>query len=146
MMYPCLSQTKPEPAPAGEGILLAEDDEDIAGLIQRALQRMGYHIIPVESGPDALERARTHRPDCALVKEVLPGLNGRSVAARMAAEEETRKIPVILYDDTLSPERQAAPRRAVPPTVKSYLNTSEAARLVEAVQGVLRSQATTDGS
>jgi two-component system catabolic regulation response regulator CreB/two-component system response regulator ChvI len=57
-------------------ILLVDDEEDIAELLQRTLKRMG-HSVTVYSDPSiALEEFRPGRFDLALLDIRMPGMNG----------------------------------------------------------------------
>jgi PAS domain S-box-containing protein len=74
-----------EAAKPGSGtILLAEDDPTVRGFVLSVLRERGYHVLPAENGPQALEICRTFPgPIHALVTDVvMPEMNGRVLAER----------------------------------------------------------------
>ena len=70
-----------------ETILLVEDDEMIRNLVQKVLQANGYRVLVAANGRDAEQVAGQHDgPIHLLVTDVvMPGMNGREVAERLAA-------------------------------------------------------------
>lgn len=123
----------PEPAPSRGLILLGEDESSLADTIVRAFGRSGFRVTLAESGPALLEKAEAERPLAIVTKEVLSGLNGRTVAARLAENEALRRVPVVIYDNTRGLD-DAMRWQKVPRNVKSVLFTHEAALLIDAVE------------
>jgi two-component system phosphate regulon response regulator PhoB len=81
---------------AGEHILIVEDEEDIAELLEYNLQRHDYDTESVGMGEDGLVRARESLPDLVLLDLMLPGLSGLEVCRRLKADPETARIPVVM--------------------------------------------------
>nr|MEE4267201.1 response regulator [Candidatus Krumholzibacteria bacterium] len=81
---------------AGEHILIVEDEEDIAELLEYNLNRHGYQPESVGSGEDGLQLAREAMPDLILLDLMLPKLSGIEVCRSLKADPETSKIPVIM--------------------------------------------------
>ena len=78
-----------------ETILVAEDEEAVRRIASRVLTKEGYRVLEARDGEDALEvLARYDGPvDLLLSDVVMPGLNGRDLAARVA--ESGRGIRVL---------------------------------------------------
>ncbi len=79
--------------PRGEGtILLAEDDEAVRAIAREALERAGYHVLAAADGSAALALASAHDGtiDLLLTDVIMPGMNGRELAATL-----TRRRPGI---------------------------------------------------
>jgi two-component system OmpR family response regulator len=75
-------------------IIVAEDDSDTAGFIQRGLGELGHNVLVADNGTDALYLLTTGQFDVAIVDRMLPGMDGVSVVKRIrAASVET---PVLL--------------------------------------------------
>ncbi|GAA1455684.1 response regulator transcription factor [Williamsia maris] len=66
-------------------VLLAEDDEAIAGPLARALTREGYGCEIVTTGPDALERSKDTRFELLVLDLGLPDMDGLEVCRRVRA-------------------------------------------------------------
>ena len=81
---------------AGESILIVEDEDDIAELLEYNLQRSGYIPFSVGTGEDGLNETREAKPDLVLLDLMLPGLSGMEVCKRLKADPVTAGIPVIM--------------------------------------------------
>ena len=81
---------------SGEHVLIVEDEEDIAELLEYNLQRHGYLPSSVSTGEDGLNQSRETHPDLILLDLMLPGLSGLEVCRRLKGDPATEKIPVIM--------------------------------------------------
>jgi two-component system, cell cycle sensor histidine kinase and response regulator CckA len=85
----------PPVSPRGqERILIVEDEGAVRRMAGRALTAQGYSVLEAEHGADALEvLARADGPvDLVLTDVVMPILNGRELAERLAAERPQLRI------------------------------------------------------
>ena len=79
-----------------ERVLLVDDDPDVGALVSRALgPREGYTVQVCGSSIDALECARSFRPDLILLDVMMPGRDGPETLKALRANETTASIPVI---------------------------------------------------
>ena len=86
----------PESGPSGaRRILIVDDNEDGADLLDSALSMMGHTTRVAHDGPEALEAAREFRPNLALVDIGLPVMDGYEVARRLRAMSD-RKCPTLV--------------------------------------------------
>lgn len=76
-------------------ILVAEDDESIAKLIEKGLVAVGHEVTVVDNGHEALERAIEFQPDLIITDVMMPILDGWSLMRLLRARKETAFIPVI---------------------------------------------------
>jgi len=81
---------------AGENILIVEDEEDIAELLEYNLKRQGFTAEAVDTGEEGLEVCREALPHLVILDLMLPRLSGLDVCRRLKADEATRHIPVIM--------------------------------------------------
>jgi DNA-binding response OmpR family regulator len=77
-------------------ILVADDDQDILDLVRLRLTRVGYELLLAHDGREALELAREHVPDLAILDVSMPELDGYAVAKLLKRNPETAAIPVIM--------------------------------------------------
>jgi len=84
-----------EPAPARHRILLVEDNEDNRIIYSTVLRHVGYEVIEAEDGAQALEKARTHKPDLILMDISIPKVDGWEATRMLRREEGLNKIPII---------------------------------------------------
>jgi len=92
---PAEAENRPRrnPNPRGEGtILLAEDDEAVRAIARETLERAGYRVLAAADGSAALSLASAHPGaiDLLLTDVIMPGMNGRELAATL-----TRRRPGI---------------------------------------------------
>lgn len=78
-----------------ETILVAEDDEGVAGLAREMLETFGYSVIGAVNGEEAVEmyKLNSDRVDLVLLDMVMPKMNGRAVYERIKAQ--TPDIPIL---------------------------------------------------
>ena len=77
-------------------VLVADDDEDILGLVSFRLERSGYEVAAAKDGEEALRLARELSPALVVLDVMMPRLDGYEVTRRLRDDEATRGIPVIL--------------------------------------------------
>jgi two-component system cell cycle response regulator CpdR len=65
-------------------ILLAEDDEAMRLYLSRALERVGYQVVAVDRGTDAVPLLENERFDLLLTDIVMPEMDGIELAQRAA--------------------------------------------------------------
>jgi len=66
-----------------EQILIIEDDEAIARVLQRTLVYEGYTVDMATDGPEGLAKARAVKPDLVILDLGLPGMDGIEVCQRL---------------------------------------------------------------
>ena len=81
---------------AKETVLVVEDEEDIAELVQYNLARERYEVRLAESGEVGLEIARRERPDIILLDIMLPAMDGLEVCRALKSDPDTAQIPIVM--------------------------------------------------
>jgi CheY-like chemotaxis protein len=76
-------------------ILICEDEAALRELIRVSLGG-GYGFIEASDGNEALELARTHKPDIVVLDLMIPGLSGLDVLTRLRDVENGRKLPIVV--------------------------------------------------
>ncbi len=80
--------------------LIADHMKTFIELEKTFLRRAPCHVITASSGLEALEVARTQRPDLIVLDVEMPGMDGLEVARTLAASKPpVQGIPVILLSD-----------------------------------------------
>jgi DNA-binding response OmpR family regulator len=74
-------------------ILLADDEKDILGAVEYALEQQGFLVTSVEDGDSALTQARTGNYDLLVCDIMMPGTLGTDVCRILRAEGD---IPIII--------------------------------------------------
>jgi two-component system, cell cycle response regulator DivK len=76
-------------------VLIVEDNELNMKLFNDLLEAHGYATLKTANGIDAIELARTHRPDLILMDIQLPEVSGLEVTKWLKEDDELKSIPVI---------------------------------------------------
>ncbi|HEX8708595.1 MAG TPA: response regulator, partial [Pyrinomonadaceae bacterium] len=57
-------------------VLVADDEPINRSLIQRRLEREGYHVLTAQNGSEAVEKARASLPDLVILDVMMPKMDG----------------------------------------------------------------------
>jgi DNA-binding response OmpR family regulator len=82
-------------------VLVVEDDEDIAQVLQRSLRLDGYEVKLAGDGVRALEEAHAFLPDLVVLDLGLPRLDGIDVARRLREGGDDVPILILTARDAL---------------------------------------------
>ena len=74
-------------------VLIAEDDKNIAELLQMYLEKEGYAVTVAYDGGQALTKFRAIQPDLVLLDVMMPVMDGWGVCRAIRAESQT---PIIM--------------------------------------------------
>jgi|SRR5579883_143190 len=85
-------------------LLLVEDEQVNRELFRRRLERKGYAVVPAENGLQAIELAKSEKPDLVLMDLGLPDLDGWEATRRIKADAATAAIPIIVLSAHASTE------------------------------------------
>ncbi|MBA7500746.1 MAG: response regulator [Clostridia bacterium] len=77
-------------------IVLAEDEPQIARLIEFKLKKEGYDVTWRENGEEALKAIKADKPDLILLDIMMPVMDGYEVLRRLKEDENLGDIPVIM--------------------------------------------------
>ena len=85
-------------------VLLVDDERSIRTICRVNLEGDGLAVTEAADGAEALEVVRRARPSVVLLDVMMPGVDGWDVAEQLAADDETRKIPVVFLSARAAPE------------------------------------------
>jgi two-component system response regulator MprA len=74
-------------------VLVVEDDDEIAQVLQRSLRLDGYDVRIAGDGEAALDLAAAYHPDLVILDLGLPKLDGMEVARRLRAADD---VPILM--------------------------------------------------
>jgi DNA-binding response OmpR family regulator len=74
-------------------VLVVEDDEEIAQVLQRSLRLEGYEVRVAADGEAALDQSAAFNPDLVILDLGLPKLDGMEVARRLRAADD---VPILM--------------------------------------------------
>jgi two-component system, OmpR family, response regulator MprA len=74
-------------------VLVVEDDEEIAHVLQRSLRLEGYEVRVAADGEAALDQSAAFNPDLVILDLGLPKLDGMDVARRLRSADD---VPILM--------------------------------------------------
>lgn len=87
--------TTPTPATSVRRLLVVEDDDRIAALIERTLAGEGFAVTRAADGPDGLAAALADSYDLVILDLMLPGMDGTDVLRAVMDHDPTTRVLVL---------------------------------------------------
>src|SRR5215210_1455920 len=84
-----------KPVKPARTILICEDEAALRELIRVSLGA-GYGFLEAADGVEALELAKTSKPDVLVLDLMIPGISGLDVLTQLRADENRSKVPVVV--------------------------------------------------
>jgi DNA-binding response OmpR family regulator len=82
-------------------VLVVEDDQEIAQVLQRSLRMEGYDVKLTADGVKALDETQAFLPDLIVLDLGLPGMDGIEVARQLRRDEDDTPILILTARDAL---------------------------------------------
>jgi CheY-like chemotaxis protein len=76
-------------------VLLVDDEQAIRTICRVNLEGDGLAVVEAADGSEALKQVRRERPSLVLLDVMMPSVDGWKAAEELAADDETRDIPVV---------------------------------------------------
>ncbi|MGL4307166.1 MAG: response regulator transcription factor [Mycobacteriaceae bacterium] len=67
-------------------VLVVDDEPNIVELLSVSLKFQGFDVKTAANGPEALDQARTFRPDALILDVMMPGMDGFGLLRRLRAD------------------------------------------------------------
>jgi two-component system phosphate regulon response regulator PhoB len=77
-------------------ILVMEDEDALATLLQYNLEKEGYEVTVAADGEEGMLQLEERTPDLVLLDWMLPKLSGIEACRRIRGRPETRNLPIIM--------------------------------------------------
>jgi two-component system cell cycle response regulator DivK len=77
-------------------ILVADDSDDLRGMLKEFLELNGYRVLEALDGQEAARKAIRERPDLAVLDLAMPGVDGLSAAAEIRGHIPADAMPIII--------------------------------------------------
>ncbi|MEM9704857.1 MAG: phosphate regulon transcriptional regulator PhoB [Pseudomonadota bacterium] len=81
---------------ANTQVLIVEDEDSIATLLDYNLRKEGFKTNTAADGDEALFKIEDTRPDLVVLDWMLPNVSGIEICRRIRSKPETKNIPVIM--------------------------------------------------
>jgi two-component system, NtrC family, sensor kinase len=134
-------EKKEDQSPRAQGklVLVVEDEEDVAMLLQRILSQDGHRVLLAPDGHVALDHLIEARKQGAnfnlIISDIkMPGVNGPALYERVRQEmPDLAKRMVFITGDTMSPSTEAFLQRANLPYLAKPFTVSELRRAMASI-------------
>src|SRR5512136_1846340 len=93
-------------------ILVIEDDEIVARVIERSLRGEEFKVTIANSGVEGLKTARRAVPDLVILDVIMPGMDGYTVCREMRNDPLLADVPVLFLTARIKDEDRIAGFRA----------------------------------
>jgi two-component system phosphate regulon response regulator PhoB len=80
----------------GAYVVVAEDDEALAALLQYNLEKSGYRVGVASDGEEAMVMVDERQPDLLVLDWMLPKISGIEVCRRLRGGTKTRNLPIVM--------------------------------------------------
>lgn len=77
-------------------VLVVEDEDALATLLQYNLEKEGYRVILAGDGEEALILVQEEMPDLVVLDWMLPKVSGIEVCRRLRQRNESRNLPILM--------------------------------------------------
>jgi two-component system alkaline phosphatase synthesis response regulator PhoP len=77
-------------------ILLIDDDPDFVEAVKVIVENGGYDVRVAYDGAEGLEAVAQEKPNLIVLDVMMPVMNGHEACAKLKADPQTAKIPIIL--------------------------------------------------
>jgi len=87
------------PAAHGNGrrtVLIIDDDAGARDLLQRLMNKEGFHAVTAASAPEGIQLAQELKPDVITLDVIMPDMDGWAVLSALKASPKTASIPVVM--------------------------------------------------
>jgi two-component system alkaline phosphatase synthesis response regulator PhoP/two-component system response regulator RpaA len=93
-------------------ILVVDDEDIVAGSVERALRAHDFSVTVATSGVEGLNAARRHRPDLVVLDVLMPGMDGMEVCRQIRADPILSDLPVLFLTARSKTEEKVLGLRA----------------------------------
>lgn len=80
----------------GNKILISEDSTSIREMLTVLFEEEGYTVISAEDGIEALNKARSERPDLIVLDLMMPRMDGFKVCRMLKFDASYKDIPILM--------------------------------------------------
>jgi two-component system phosphate regulon response regulator PhoB len=77
-------------------VLVVEDEDALATLLQYNLEKEGYRVVQAGDGEEALILVQEELPDLVVLDWMLPKVSGIEVCRRLRQRPESRNLPILM--------------------------------------------------
>jgi signal transduction histidine kinase/CheY-like chemotaxis protein len=81
-------------------VLIVDDEQANRTWLTKALEPAGFEVVPASGGREAIELAKSAKPDFVVLDLMMPEVTGFDVVEALRADEATRETPIMVLTAT----------------------------------------------
>lgn len=81
---------------SGKKILLVDDDQDFAQLLEFDFKKRGYNVVTANNGEEGLTKALSEKPNLIILDIKMPKMDGYTFVRRLKKDAETKDVPLVV--------------------------------------------------
>ena len=81
---------------AGEKILVVDDEPNILKLVSFILTSRGYKVVEAALGAEAIQKAKSEKPDLIILDVMMPKMDGFEAAKKIKSDAATKSVPILM--------------------------------------------------
>jgi two-component system alkaline phosphatase synthesis response regulator PhoP len=117
-------------------VLVVDDEEYIQHILNFSFGAEGYEVITATDGEEAIEKARSEKPDIIVLDIMMPKMDGYEACKKLKSDPQTKGIPVILLT---AKGRDVDRRLGSEAGAEDYVvKPFSPGRLIERVEGMIK--------
>jgi len=118
-------------------VLVVDDEEYIQHILNFSFGAEGYEVITAANGEEAVNIARSEKPDIIVLDIMMPKMDGYEACKQIKADPQTQDIPVILLT---AKGREVDRKLGAEAGADDYVvKPFSPGRLIERVEGCIKS-------
>ena len=78
-------------------VLIVDDEPGFRQILGVILQRAGYEILQANDAVSALRMIEAHLPDLIILDDMMPGMDGGDLCAKLKQDARYSHIPVVMH-------------------------------------------------
>ena len=117
-------------------ILVVDDEIDTRLVLKKRLIAEGYCVITASNGNEAMDLAKSERPDIIILDVLMPGMDGGEVARKLKDVPETKDIPIIFLTGMFPERKEGEDFRVVADHVL-FAKPYDILKLINVIENVL---------
>lgn len=121
-------------------VMAVDDEESFLSLLKLNLEQTGkFKVHAVSRSSEVMQMVKVFQPDIILMDVNMPDIDGPSIWAKMAEDEEMKRIPVIFLTALITKDEEEEYKRKAVGRLYSYLaKPVETDRLITVIEDIVR--------
>jgi DNA-binding response OmpR family regulator len=78
-------------------VLIVDDEQDIVLMLKKQFETSGFAVETAGDGQEGLAKAKKGAPDIVILDEMMPRMDGYTVAGLLKSDARFKKIPIIMF-------------------------------------------------